>query len=118
MLKIRELREENGFTQKELAEKVNTTNKNIWAYENGLAQPSIETLIKLAGVFKVSVDFLIGNADDFGAVAVQNNLTREEERLLKSFRKLNDVAREKLIEDAEFYAGNVGDVAGVTIIKK
>ena len=68
MLKIKELREERGWSQKELAEKIESTNKNIWAYENGIAYPSIETLIRLADTFHVSIDFLVSHEDDFGNV--------------------------------------------------
>ncbi len=68
MLKIKELREEKGWSQKELAEKINSTNKNIWAYENEIAYPSIETLIRLSDVFQVSIDFLVSHEDDFGNV--------------------------------------------------
>lgn len=39
MLRIRELRLENNLTQKELAEKISSTSKNIWAYENQISIP-------------------------------------------------------------------------------
>ena len=106
MLKIKELREEFGFTQKELAEKVATTNKNIWAYEKGLAQPSIDALIKFAQVFNVSVDYLIGNTNDVETnfVSQSTDLSRDEQRLLRAFNVLDNITREKLIDDAEFYA--------------
>lgn len=104
MIRIKNLREEHGFTQKELAEKVDTTNKNIWAYENGLAQPPIEILIKLATVFNVSVDYIIGNSDDFGVINTQNNLTKGEQRLLNAFSKSDEILKDKLIELAEFYS--------------
>lgn len=38
MLRIRELRLENNLTQKELAEKISSTSKNIWAYENQISK--------------------------------------------------------------------------------
>lgn len=60
-LKIKELRLENGLTQKELAKAINTSNKNIWAYENEKAFPPPETLIALANFFEVTVDELVGH---------------------------------------------------------
>lgn len=48
MLRIRELRLENNLTQKELAEKISSTSKNIWAYENQISIPPLDVLIKLA----------------------------------------------------------------------
>lgn len=41
MLRIRELRLENNLTQKELAEKISSTSKNIWAYENQISIPPL-----------------------------------------------------------------------------
>lgn len=44
MLRIRELRLENNLTQKELAEKISSTSKNIWAYENQISIPPKEAM--------------------------------------------------------------------------
>lgn len=62
--RLRELRQENDLTQKDLAKKINSTDKNIWAYEHGVF-PTIETLISLADFFEVSLDYLLGRNDDF-----------------------------------------------------
>ena len=56
--KLRALRIECGITQKELAEKIRSTSKNIWAY-----------------VFGVSTDYLLGRSDDLGYVTVKNSPT-------------------------------------------
>lgn len=56
MLRIRELRLENNLTQKELAEKISSTSKNIWAYENQISIPPLDVLIKLADFFNCSID--------------------------------------------------------------
>lgn len=53
MLRIRELRLENNLTQKELAEKISSTSKNIWAYENQISIPPLDVLIKLADFFNI-----------------------------------------------------------------
>ena len=47
MLRIRELRLENNLTQKELAEKISSTSKNIWAYENQISIPPLSEGITL-----------------------------------------------------------------------
>jgi len=60
MLRIRELRLENNLTQKELAEKISSTSKNIWAYENQISIPPLDVLIKLADFFNCSIDYLGG----------------------------------------------------------
>ena len=65
--KLRALRLESGLTQKELAAKLNSTDKSIWNYENGIATPPYEVLIAYTKFFDVSADYLLGLEDDFGA---------------------------------------------------
>ena len=58
-LKLKELRQEYGITQQELAQAINTSNKNIWAYENRKAFPPPEILIALANFFEITIDELL-----------------------------------------------------------
>ncbi len=57
---LKELRKINGFTQKKLATLINATDDQIYFWEKGKSEPSIEDLIKLANVFDVSIDELVG----------------------------------------------------------
>ena len=102
MLKIKELRLEKGWTQKELAERIKTTNKNVWAWENAIACPDIDTLIRISSIFEVSVDYLIGNSDDFGnvganAAPADETLSEEEKDLIKFYRGIGDVERRAVL---------------------
>lgn len=63
--RIRELRTEYSLTQAELAKKVGVSKATITAYENDSRQPSYEVLIKLARVFKVSIDSIILNRSEY-----------------------------------------------------
>ncbi len=58
--KLKELRIQAGLTQKQLGEKIQVTKSVISYYELQERYPSPETLIKLAKVFHVSTDFLLG----------------------------------------------------------
>lgn len=92
MKRLKELRNEKGLTQKELAEKINSTDKSIWAYENNVAIPPLDVLLKLADVFECSIDYLVSRADDFGNISIQNvapTLSADEQRLIDTYRKLN-----------------------------
>lgn len=62
--RLRELREEKEWTQQELGAKLNLTNTTINRYENGYRQPDPETLNKLAEIFGVSTDYLLGRTDN------------------------------------------------------
>ena len=60
---IRELMENNGTTQDELAEKVGKTRQTVSQYANGISEPGYDTLVKIAKHFEVSTDFLLGITD-------------------------------------------------------
>lgn len=58
--KIKFLREQKGFTQSDLAKKLNITRSSVNAWEMGISVPSTQYIIELANVFSVSTDYLLG----------------------------------------------------------
>lgn len=60
MNRIKELRAINNVKQFELAEAVNVSRAALSGYETGKFQADIETYIKMADYFGVSVDYLLG----------------------------------------------------------
>ncbi len=62
-VRLKEARQEKGWTQKQLAEAINTTDDSIFSWEKGRSQPSIELLRKLCKVLEISSDYLIGLSD-------------------------------------------------------
>ena len=60
MNRIKELRQENKFSQIELANKVHASNQAISAYESGTREPKEPMWQKLADFFNVSIDYLKG----------------------------------------------------------
>lgn len=58
--RLRELRAERNMTQKQVAERIGGTASIVSAYENGIRQPSYEALIRLARLYGVSTDYLLG----------------------------------------------------------
>lgn len=59
-MKLRELREQKGVTQKEVADAIGCTATVYSRYERGEREPDISTLCSLADYFEVSTDVLIG----------------------------------------------------------
>lgn len=57
-MKLKELRKAKKITQQEFAKEFGLPLRTYNAYENGEYEPSIETLIKLADFYDVSLDFL------------------------------------------------------------
>ncbi len=61
--KIKELRQSYKYSQGQIAEKLYLSRQSYGRYENGTAEPSQETLIKIAEIFDVSVDYLLGRKE-------------------------------------------------------
>lgn len=58
--KIKSLREQLGLTQSDLAKKLGITRSSVNAWEMGISVPSTQYVVELAGIFKVSTDYLLG----------------------------------------------------------
>lgn len=61
--RLRELRKENKYTQEDIAKKLNMSTSGYGYYEQGKTYPPIEMLNRIASVYSVSVDYLLGNDD-------------------------------------------------------
>lgn len=57
---LKELRRCAGLTQKDLADKLGLSKAAVSYYEQSIRSPSPEMLIKIAGVFHVTTDHLLG----------------------------------------------------------
>lgn len=58
--RIKQLRKQHRLTQSELGEMVGLTQQSITAWETGRTYPDVYTLIRLAVLYEVSVDWLLG----------------------------------------------------------
>ena len=57
--KIVRLRKKNGWSQEELAQKMNVSRQAVSKWENGTSDPSTSNLIALAKLFKISAEDLL-----------------------------------------------------------
>lgn len=64
MNRIKQLRENAGWTQDELADHLNVQRATVSKYETGFTSLTEETLKKLAKIFSVSIDFILCETDD------------------------------------------------------
>lgn len=60
MNNIRLLREQNDMTMEELAERVGVKHPAVFKWEHGMNNPSMKNARKLADVFGVSMEYLMG----------------------------------------------------------
>lgn len=58
--RLKHLRQNAGWTQKQLAQKMGITSSVVSYYELSERNPSPEILIKLARIFHTTTDFLLG----------------------------------------------------------
>lgn len=92
MLKIKELREEAQMTQKQLAEKISSMQRNVSNWEQGVSQPDLETVVAIADIFEVSLDELFGRELK---MQVKDGIDAKLERTI---RKLSDAQKKALYE--------------------
>ena len=60
---LKDLRSEQGLTQKELAERLGTTRGSVNGWEMGLSVPSLASLVEMSRQFNVTLDYLAGIED-------------------------------------------------------
>lgn len=62
--RMKELREERGLTQTEVAKSLGTSKQNISKWERNRIEPDQKTMLFIAQFFNVSMDYLFGLKDD------------------------------------------------------
>lgn len=83
--KIKEYRELNKMTQKDIAEILEVEPGTISKYESGMIEPNIESLKRLAETFNITVDELINDEEKFDVskINVLDVLREQKEMQLK-----------------------------------
>lgn len=86
--KIKELREMAGYSQSQLAKKLDVTRSSVNAWEMGLSTPTTQYIVALAKLFHVSTDYLLGI--DAGLSVSLAGYSEEEINLIYSLLKYFD----------------------------
>lgn len=73
--RLRKLRKEKGIQIVEVAEYLGISRQGYGNYENGMREPSMTMLVKLADFYEVSTDYLLG---------------REEQKFVEDVSKMSD----------------------------
>ena len=94
--RIEFFRKKRGLTQKDLADKLNLKNRGtVSAWEVDTTSPKPAMMLELCKVLDISISELFGVEENKG-------LTKEEEKLLTSYKDLNEEGQERLAEQAFF----------------
>lgn len=62
--RIKDLRIDHDMGKKELANKLDISERTLTRYESGISEPTISVLIKLSLLFNVSIDYIAGIKDE------------------------------------------------------
>ncbi len=99
--KLRECRENAGYTTKEVAQAIERSDKTVNAWEHGRGQPDADTLYLLFKLFKVE------NIGVFYGIEMKSDeLTNEEKSLVCTYRSLNSETRKLVTNMINTFAGN------------
>ena len=90
------------MTQHEFAERINVTKSTVSAYENGTRLPSYDVLIKIARLFKVSTDHLLGYStkstiDVTGLTRKQINVIQD---VVTTYKRHNTLYQKMMDDDS------------------
>ena len=97
MNRIKELREDFGLTQTELAKEINTSQRNISRWEKDEIEMGANFAVTMAKYFNVSVEYLLGisNEDDLPALS---NIVKNKKNPIAD-RPPWDIVTEKFIDE-------------------
>lgn len=108
---LKYLRNTRQFTQKELSNILGLSANCICEWEKGRSEPSITTIKKIADLFDVSTDYLLGLEDDFGirtatpsSATAGESLTAEERKVLEQYRNLPEQLRKLIRQQLDVYS--------------
>lgn len=104
--RFKQLREEKGYSQQMLADKLSISRSTVGMYESGLREPNFELLEEIADFFNVDMDYLVGKSTIKRKIPVLQKdgiqkespaLTAEEKEFLNLYETASPEAREFVI---------------------
>lgn len=101
--RLKTLRKERKLTQVKLGEMLNYGYTAIANYESGRNQPSIPDLKKIASIFNVSMDYLLG-VNDIRHPYVIDDESAEFNEFRRRYALLGEDAREMLLDYMDYLA--------------
>ncbi|MCL6516590.1 helix-turn-helix transcriptional regulator [Alicyclobacillus sp.] len=103
--RLRQLRNERKWSQEELGRRINVTKVSVSGYENGNRMPDTDTLQKIADVFGVSIDYLLGRSDvkePGEKIPDDQYVSPDERKLLETVRGLPPDKQRQVTQFADF----------------
>lgn len=103
--RLKKLRKEKGLTQEQLAKEVNVDRSTVgkWEGKAGKHLPSDDVKCKLANLFGVSIDYLMGYVPEESAPPSGHELelSSDEAKLIDIYRALTQEGKSMLLNQAD-----------------
>lgn len=103
--RLHKLRKKKGLTQDDLASVLSLTKFTISSYENGNSDPNDESKVKIAKLFGVSLDYLLGLIDEplpylreKGTIIISRDLPVPVKEFIDGFKNLDDKEQAMVLE--------------------
>ncbi|AMD28304.1 helix-turn-helix transcriptional regulator [Listeria monocytogenes] len=115
--RLKQLRKNNNKTQEDISKILGISRGAYSHIENGRNEPDMETIVKLANIFGVSTDYLLGRSNngfiDTIAAHIDSNATEEEMEEILAYieEKRKEYANEEEIDITDIAAKKDADVA-------
>lgn len=92
MNRIKQIREEAGLTQTEFGELFGVVKQTVSSWENGISNPTAETLMDISVHFGVATDYLLGISDQ------RETSINTLGKLIKQLREGEDLTQKELAD--------------------
>ena len=95
--RIRDLREDSDYTQKQVADKLYLHLTQYRRYECGESELPMNIAINIAKLYNVSLDYIAGLTNNKCGLTA-STLTKDETALIENFRKLEPIDKGRILE--------------------
>ena len=102
--RLKELRKSYKMTQNDLAKRIKVSQQTIGGWEIGRTEPSTELLTKMADLFDVSIDYLVGRTnkkheDILTAAHLDEDINKLSPEQRKAIYDFIEFQKQKIDED-------------------
>ncbi len=98
---LKKIRNKKGLTQADVAAKLGITYQAYAHYETGRRQPDPEMLLKMANLFGVSTDYLLGR-DETPTLTIPKTLTDTQIAFAEGIKDLDDEELQQIADFVDF----------------
>lgn len=106
--KITYLRKQKGWSQEELADRLNISRQSVSKWESGTSIPELDKIIGMSSIFDVSTDFLLKDEYDTSVISKpEEDLNESEATLPENDREDGRKTRAISLEEANTYLQTV-----------